>query len=622
MRFPWSPLSWQNRTSMCGLPKRLAMRPWGLALVVSCLLLVSPLQATEHWTYGASDHFEVYTTGGEKRARAALAYFERVHAFFADVLRLSPQQTRPTRLIVFSSAREYKPYRFNEVATAYYRPGPDRDYIVMQGLDAESYPVVVHEYAHLIIRYSGNVFPIWLNEGLAEFFSTIQPQGGKMALGRVPRGRLEELRSSGRLFDLPRLFAVAHDSPEYNNSRHAGLFYAESWALTHMVFTSAPYRARSGQLLAAVAGGATSAAAFQSVYGKSVDEVFDDLQVYVRATTFQYFTADYRDPKPASSFTVRAAEPFEAGLVKATLLAEGGPQAGPAAREALDALARDRPDDLALLETRAYFELRQRHVEAARTAMARAVELGSTNARLYRDYATIVQAPGERAALLAEAVRLDPGDLELRLQYALDLAWTRHYDEALTQLASITRVPADEAFNFFQIAATANASLGRVEAARAAAAKALQYARPGREEAYARDLIHRLEDFAARRTAVARAMRGDTSPPPEASPPGTSGPAPDSRGAGTTDFQSTVQGRITNLECGTATAVMVVVTQAGDTLRLLVDNPAAVRLQGAPGPTADLGCGPQDRKVRVGYVPRVDAARKVVGLVRVLEFMP
>ena len=40
--------------------------------LLACLVvaaLARPLGAAEAWTYGSSPHFEVYTTGGEKRAR-------------------------------------------------------------------------------------------------------------------------------------------------------------------------------------------------------------------------------------------------------------------------------------------------------------------------------------------------------------------------------------------------------------------------------------------------------------------------------------------------------------------------------------------------------------------------
>lgn len=56
-------------------------------------------------------------------------------------------------------------------------------------------------------------------------------------------------------------------------------------------------------------------------------------------------------------------------------------------------------------------------------------------------------------------------------------------------------------------------------------------------------------------------------------------------------------------------------TRAG--LALVCVRPAApVRLF----PRADLRCGQQDVPIRVGSVPAVDAARKVAGRVRLLDY--
>src|SRR5262245_34476926 len=94
--------------------RRIAQVP---VLVSVLTIFVSAPAAAPTWTYSSSAHFEVYTTGGEGRARDALLYFERAHAFFASYLQLSPAQTRPTRLVIFSNDREYAPYRPNEFAT-------------------------------------------------------------------------------------------------------------------------------------------------------------------------------------------------------------------------------------------------------------------------------------------------------------------------------------------------------------------------------------------------------------------------------------------------------------------------------------------------------------------------
>jgi hypothetical protein len=61
------------------------------------------------------------------------------------------------------------------------------------------------------------------------------------------------------------------------------------------------------------------------------------------------------------------------------------------------------------------------------------------------------------------------------------------------------------------------------------------------------------------------------------------------------------------------------VTSAG-TLRLAVDDPLKITVEGTGQITTDIACGVQSRRVRVGYVPAVDATRRTVGVVRLLDF--
>src|SRR5688500_8537710 len=124
------------------------MRRICLLLALFALSTPAATDAAENWTYGASEHFEVYTTANAGTAREALTYFERIHTFFADVLGVRPDLKNRTRLIIFANERQFAPYRPNELVEAFYQGGADRDYIVMKRLDEDSIPIVVHEYTH------------------------------------------------------------------------------------------------------------------------------------------------------------------------------------------------------------------------------------------------------------------------------------------------------------------------------------------------------------------------------------------------------------------------------------------------------------------------------------------
>ena len=59
--------------------------------------------AAQTWTYAESEHFEVYTTGGDRTARDALTYFERVHAFFTDFMK-TQDRYGPSEALPFGTA--------------------------------------------------------------------------------------------------------------------------------------------------------------------------------------------------------------------------------------------------------------------------------------------------------------------------------------------------------------------------------------------------------------------------------------------------------------------------------------------------------------------------------------
>ena len=145
----------------------------------------------EQWLKLKSSHFELYTTAGEKKGREAILYFEQVQDFFSRARSSNAKliSDASIRIIAFRSEKEFKPYRINESAAAYYLNGYDRDYIVMGSITANNYPGAVHEFTHLLLKHAGIELPIWFNEGLAELYSTLKPVGKKVAIGEVIPGR-------------------------------------------------------------------------------------------------------------------------------------------------------------------------------------------------------------------------------------------------------------------------------------------------------------------------------------------------------------------------------------------------------------------------------------------------
>jgi hypothetical protein len=521
------------------------------ALVAMLLvtLVVRPAARQRAWTYAATPNFEIYTTAGERRARDTLSDFERVHAFFADFLKLPPPTGGPTRIVLFSTADEYHPYRPNAVATAFYQTGVDRDHIVMRLSDDGGLRTIVHEYTHAVMRRANNEYPLWLNEGLAEFFSTMESSGRQMKLGQPPPSRMR-LVQGGPLILLDRVFAMDLSSREYASQTHAGAFYSQSWALTHMLLADEKYRPGWTRFLTEITAGANTARALSVTYGKTVAMIARDLDAYIRRNHYGYWLTDY-SPPPASTPQTRAVTAFEAGVVTANLLA-GTERQRDAARAAFDTLAKENPNDPLLLEYRALFEFRAGNDDAAEPLMTKAIAAGSRST-------------------------------ELRIHHAAVLANLQKPAEALEALRALSPVPPTQAYLYYQALANAYMQNGDLVDAKEAAHQVRRHARPGAELEFA-------EKFAQSIDAV----------------------------VGKNVF---ADGRIRNVVCNEGGPTVVELTVGISTLRVAIDNPSLVKLQGETA-RIELSCGRQDTPTRIGYLPSENAALKTAGVVRFLDFRP
>lgn len=603
-------------------------------LTIFCAL--HSAEAETRWLKIRSANFELFTAAGERKGRDAILHFEQVRSFFLKITKVAPDSRLPVRIVAFGSGKEYKPYRMNEFATAYAMNGQDRDYIVMSALGTENYPVAVHEYVHLLLREGGGSLPLWLDEGLAELYSTLKPIGKKVEIGHILPGRYLVLKSS-KWLDLETLTNVGHDSPHYNNKDLASVFYAESWALTHMLTMTETHRLKFGDFLTALSEGSQEAA-FERAYGKKMWEIWTDLQVYMRSGQFNYGVYDLKLEKAAEQPDIMEAEPVERGAVLAGLL--GTLRRWDEAKQAFEQLAREYPARAEVEEGFGYAALRCRENEAALAHFARAAELGSTNARFYYDYANLLQIHGEKglSKMLRKAVELDPGFLKARLRLGLSLMSEQNYGEALKQLIQVRKVDRDDAFPLFYSLAYANQFTGNRDDALKALARAKEYAKSAREK----ESVDRLREYIERPLgtgiagvpSVGRTPRlANRSPMPEDEPEQTGpprisrageaaeAPAPVEGPAKPEPDLPVIEGTLDQVDCLGERARLRMRFQ-GRAIRLMIVDPSSVSVQGAGAPTVDFSCGPQQpRPVKITYEPKVDGETGAIGIVKKIEFI-
>ena len=404
--------------------------------------------AKNEWIRITSANFELYTTAGEKRGRSTIEHFEAIRQFFLDVTGATEFSDQPVRIIGFRSKKEYAPYSPNEVAAAFYTSSRARDYIVMSGLSSREYPAAVHEYMHLIQRHSGKKYALWMNEGLAELYETLTPVGKQVRVGEVNPGQYQLLRTK-KWIDLETLFSVDYDSEHYNEKKRAGMFYGESWALTHMLSLSPDYRKLNslGNLINAVLGGESEAAAFQRLYGKTLAEVYRDLRDYIREGRLFAALFDVKLQKGAEESQVAPAGELEAGLVLADLLGVMRDKEEEA-RAMYTELGKKHPESAEVHEGLGYLAFRARDNDQARKHLGRAVELGSKSVRTHRDYVYFLQQgdakPSEMIEVFEKALLLRPDDRDSHYGVAFLYLQEDNYIRALRHMGLVRNVEEGE----------------------------------------------------------------------------------------------------------------------------------------------------------------------------------
>ncbi len=580
------------------------------------LVLAFPCLAETKWIKATTTNFELLTTAGERRAREALLRFEQVRSFFLRASGSKPSAKGRVRIIAFQSDKEYRPYQLNEGTTAHAGGGRDHDEIVMSSITSEHYPVAVHEYVHILLKPLDNL-PVWLNEGLADVYSTLTPVGNKVRVGDVPPGRWIDLQQA-KWMDLDTLFQVDHQSPYYNDKEKRRVFYAESWALTHMLSLDTGYRLKFPELFRQIAAGTAPQQAFQKAFGKTLPEIWNDLREYMRRERLFAALFDIKLEKSAEQPEIQPATAFESGLALAGVLVDL--QRVDDARKAYEQLARDNPKDPAVPEAVGYLEWRGHNRDAACAQFAKAVELGSRNPRLYFDYAGMLWDGNERrerqVPLLRKAVELDPTFRDARLNLAYVLMGQEDYKGALVQFAYIKNVESKEAFQFFYSLAYAYYRVDNKQAARESAARASQYAKTPSNQSTVAQLLEAMRDRPAPVQQAAAEPANESRPATRRSllarEPAVAEPAVTPR--------STVTGTLEHLECLRGTAI-VRVQSKGHMVRLLLKDPSNIEIRGTGSGTHDFTCGPQKPvSVLVEYERAVDGKAATVGIIRAIEF--
>jgi hypothetical protein len=143
---------------------------------------------------------------------------------------------------------------------------------------ARVFTVLQHEGFHqFAYNYIGPNLPIWVNEGLAQYFEDGIIVRRSMKLGIANKERIDHVRTAieaNAAIDFDRLLTISGEMWSMTlsrNPREATLLYAQSWSVVYFLIhgDNGRYRAAFEKYLQLVADGRDSGRAFREAFGSN-----------------------------------------------------------------------------------------------------------------------------------------------------------------------------------------------------------------------------------------------------------------------------------------------------------------------------------------------------------------
>ncbi len=385
----------------------------------------------EEWIAVRTASFTLFSNAGERKTREIGADLERLRDALSQ---LSPglalNSPVPTYIFVFRDAASFQPYErlYNGRpldSGGYFLSRQFANYVAINGNQhGDERLVIYHEYLHYVMHNNYATLPLWLHEGLAEYYSTFQVGKDEARIGLPVPEHLLWLRQNS-LIPLATLFKVDERSPEYNESSRRGGFYAESWALVHYLISGSPERRRqASEYLRLAQGGAPPDQLFARIFGSDPALLERELRAYVQKRLFNFSRAPIR---PEANLAVEVKPMARADVLSrlGNLLANLTDDHRAAAEEHFRAALALQPDHAPALAGLGFLAERAERPAEARPYYEKAAKLAPDDFLVQYLYAVnLTDDPGPgslrqaRAALIrAVALRPDFGEAWARLGY-------------------------------------------------------------------------------------------------------------------------------------------------------------------------------------------------------------
>ncbi len=246
--------------------------------------------AAHSWVGVSSEHIDVLTDAGREVGERIATRLEDLRTVLSMAAPALVADVAPVQIILFRDATLAAGYSprwkgQRDQVSGFFQSAPDRGRLLFADDRTRTPAIAQHEYIHALLDAAMPGVPLWLNEGLAEYFSTFAAEGDHAQAGALVPMHLDWLAGHA-LMPLAELLAVTQGSSAYHEGDRRGTFYAQSWLLTHMILSGTGDDLRKLEaVLVSARDGEPFARAFAREFGDEV-ALRDRLHAYVERERF------------------------------------------------------------------------------------------------------------------------------------------------------------------------------------------------------------------------------------------------------------------------------------------------------------------------------------------------
>jgi Flp pilus assembly protein TadD len=270
-----------------------------LATLLSACRVLQP-SLTPHaetpWVEVRSNAFRVLAQVDVQQARALCNQAEVLRSVIGLVTTARSAPRVPTTIFVFDEMQTVQSFADQRVA-GFMSPGMrDNAAVVFAGTTRglSGREVLFHEYTHLVLHNENELlYPMWYDEGLAEYFSSLRVEKGRVTVGLMPPHQIGVARQVQRM---PIEWVITSRSVDGWLPQTVAGFYMQSWLLTHYVgerfSSSAGQPGPLARYLVQPVPPEESERAWQASFGMSFEELEEELARYSRKVPARSFPLD------------------------------------------------------------------------------------------------------------------------------------------------------------------------------------------------------------------------------------------------------------------------------------------------------------------------------------------